>query len=78
MRHTLALVVAALLSAGIRAADPVPQLTDANKLLLQNRLLAYRVSQLELDAVVRDLTVPGYVINLQTLAYEKAPEKDKP
>jgi hypothetical protein len=79
MRHSLALVVAALLSAGIRSVDPpAPKLSDRDHLLLQTKLLTFRVAQLELEAVVKDLTVPGYLIDLQKLEYVKAPEKEKP
>jgi hypothetical protein len=79
MRRTLALVVAALLSAGIRAADPpLPQLTEVQRLTLQTHVLAYQLAQVRLESAVKDLTVPGYVLDLQKLEYVKAPEKETP
>ena len=84
LRHVLLVQAAALLlvwgaSAGLRATDPpAPTLTDTQRLVLSNRVLALRVAQLELDAAVKELAVPGYLIDLQTITYVKAPEKASP
>lgn len=74
--QVVALLIVWLVSASLRAADPpAPKLGDREHLLLQTKLLTFRVAQLELEAVVKDLTVPGYLLDLQKLEYVKAPEK---
>jgi hypothetical protein len=75
MRGILALAL--LLLTPPTLTEP-PKLSDRDHLLLQTKLLTFRVAQLELEAVVKDLTVPGYLIDLQKLEYVKAPEKEKP
>lgn len=52
MRLTIALLF--VLVAGMQADAP-PKLSDTQRLLLQNRVLALRVAQLELQAYVSEL-----------------------
>lgn len=69
MRGILALTLLLLLWAP-PLADP-PVLTDLQKLTLQNRVLAYQLAQAQLEAVIKDLAVPGYDLDLVTLSYVK-------
>lgn len=72
----LALLIAALLTLPVRADAP-PKLSDLNILRLQNALLTRDLAQARLDALVRELTVPGYELQASG-DYIKATEKEKP
>jgi hypothetical protein len=54
------------------SSSSVPTLTPERRTTLQLRVLIYRNAQLELEAVLKDLQVPGYTIDLNTLAYVKS------
>jgi hypothetical protein len=49
-----------------------PTLTELQRLTVQNRFLAYQLAQAQLETVVKELTVPGYLIDLQRLVYVPA------
>lgn len=53
------------------SSSVVPSLTPEQRTALQLRVLIYRNAQLELEALVKDLQVPGYTIDLSQLAYVK-------
>ena len=51
------------------SSSVVPLLTADQRTQLQLRVLIYRNAQLELEAVVKDLTKPGFTLDLNTLSY---------
>jgi len=51
------------------SSSSVPVLTSEQRTTLQLRVLIYRNAQLELEAVVKDLTKPGFTLDLNTLSY---------
>lgn len=74
----LAYLVAALIglvTAGTvgATADP-PTLTDHQRLLVQNRVLAVQLAQTQLELVLRDLKRDGYDIDLAKIEYVKQPD----
>ena len=64
----------ALACAVVLSADAAPTLTTEQRTALQLRVLIYRNAQLELEAVLKDLQVAGYTIDLSQLAYVKTPD----
>jgi hypothetical protein len=51
------------------SSSVVPVLTSDQRTHLQLRVLIYRNAQLELEAAVKDLTKPGFTLDLNTLSY---------
>ena len=48
---------------------PVPKFTDVQRLTLHNRLLTFQLAQAQLEAYLKEVAVPGYTIDLNTLLY---------
>jgi len=69
----IALACAVVLSAAPQTTG-APTLTSEQRTALQLRVLIYRNAQLELEALLKDLQVPGYTIDLAALTYVKTPE----
>jgi hypothetical protein len=53
----------------VKVSSVVPVLTSDQRTTLQLRVLIYRNAQLELEAVVKDLSHPGFTLDLNTLSY---------
>lgn len=60
MRLGLITVFILSLSLGFEAETTAPKLTDVQRLTLQNKVLRARLAQAELDATVKEYSVPGY------------------
>ncbi len=69
------LLVIAVLVASLGAAPDGPTLTEAQQWKLLAHVQAVQLSQAKLEAVVKDLTVPGYELNLQTMTYQPVAAK---
>lgn len=50
-----------------------PTLTELQRLTVQTRWLAFQLAHAQLEAIVRELTVPGYLIDLPQLVYVPLP-----
>lgn len=72
--RTILLALALLFGSALHAEAPAPKLTDLQRLTVQNRVLAYQLAQAQLEAVVKELAVPGYEIDLQRIDYVKKTE----
>lgn len=57
-------------------AVTAPTLTEVQRLLVQNRILAVRLANAELEVVLKDLQVPDWDLDLNTLTY--MPKKKAP
>ena len=64
--------ISSFVSSGKTIGPPV--LTTEQRTNLQLRVLIYRNAQLELEAVVKDLTKPGFTLDLNTLRYVPSSE----
>lgn len=58
-RGLTAFLVATVLGLPL-SADDAPTLTELQKTRLEARILAVELAQARLDALIKDLTVPGY------------------
>lgn len=74
-----AVVLMACAGAGAQPSAP-PTLTDVEKLTVLTAVQRLEIAQLrakdaerELRGLLKSLEKPGYLFNLQTLAYQKAP-----
>lgn len=55
-----------------------PTLTELQRLTLHNRWLALQLAQAQLEALIKELTVPGYAIDLQRIVYVPTPAAPAP
>lgn len=72
-----ALIVALVIGGRLTADTPAPKLTEVQRLMLQNKVLRARLAQAELDAIVKEYTIPGYDLTAEG-DYVKHPEKAAP
>lgn len=73
-----ALVFALVLGSRLTGEGDAPTLTDQQRLIVQNRVLAVQLAQAQLELVITTLAKPGYTIDLQTIAYVKTEPKAVP
>jgi hypothetical protein len=75
VRYLFSALVFAWVLACPLTADDAPVLTDQQRLIVQNRVLAVQLAQSQLELVLRDLRRDGYDIDLTTITYVKKAEK---
>lgn len=67
-----------LIGGALIASSEAPTLTEQQRLLIQNRVLAVRLADAQLQLVLRPLEKDGYDIDLDRIEYVKKPETKGP